>query len=806
MGGSYSELKTGNLTNTKKNILPSRVYSLTKKKKWVSALSIFLVFFLLFWRSLPNPLFSTSYSTVLKDKEGILLGAKIAGDEQWRFPISQDIPEKFKAAIIEFEDRNFWRHPGVDPTAIARATIQNYKAGKIVSGASTLSMQVIRLSRQNTERSLLEKLKEMILALRLELSYSKDEILALYAAHAPFGGNVAGLEAASWRYFGRSPHQLSWAETATLAVLPNSPALIHPGRNRDALLQKRNRLLHRLHQTGALDSLSLQLALLEPLPDKPHALPAHAPHLLAMMFSGRQQGESLNSSLSFSLQNRVNEIVARNQAQLQQNGIHNMAVVVLDVKSKTIAAYVGNTHSPQNAHANQVDVAQAPRSTGSILKPFLYMLKLSEGDILPSTLIPDIPTQFSGYSPRNISRSYDGAVPANVALARSLNVPAVYMLQEFGLPKFHYYLNALGMQTVNKAPEHYGLTLILGGTEGRLLDITKAYGSLAVFLNNYDAADKHRNRFQNSDFSFWGDGIRAQNPAFELSAGAVWHTFEAMVEVNRPEGEHFWKRFKNSRKVAWKTGTSFGNRDGWAVGITPEFVVGVWVGNADGEGRPGLTGIKTAGPVLFDVFDALPPTSWFNEPVYDLQKAEICRLSGHLAGEFCEITDIISVPPKGMESRLCPYHKRVFTDRQEQWRVNSTCADMAEMQMHHYFVLPPVMEWYYRKTHPSYKTLPPLLPGCGQQELAAMSLIYPYKTAAIYVPAEIDGKTGKTVFEIAHRNSKTSVFWHLDGEFVGETTHIHQLPLAPEPGEHTLTAVDEHGERLEYTFRVIGRD
>ncbi|HET8865435.1 MAG TPA: penicillin-binding protein 1C [Gracilimonas sp.] len=760
-----------------------------------------------YWFCLPDPLFQTPYSTVLKDRTEKLMGAKIADDGQWRFPVVEEVPQKFEYSLLEFEDRHFYKHPGVDPFAIGRAIVQNYKAGEVVSGASTITMQVIRLSQRDQPRTIRQKIKEMILATRLELTSSKEEILSLYVAHAPFGGNVVGLEAAAWRYFGRSPDQLSWAESATLAVLPNSPGLIHPGRNRDALRDKRNRLLKRLLQENVIDSLSYDLALLEPIPNEPLRLPDDAPHVLAKLYTGKEKGAVFTSSISRHIQQKVNQVAERHHRQLRGNEIHNAAIVVLDVKAQKVLAYTGNTNNPNEGERNYVDVASAPRSTGSILKPFLYMLKLNEGEILPHTIVPDIPSQFSGYTPKNFTRTYDGAVPASEALARSLNVPAVYMLQEFGVPKFHYYLNKLGLNTISEAPEHYGLSLILGGAEGTLMDITAAYGSVAAMMNNYNAADPGSRTFERQNFTFAKNEKRSSDPgeSFALNPGAVWNTFEAMVEVNRPEDESFWRRFEGARKVAWKTGTSFGYRDGWAVGVTPEYVVGVWVGNEDGEGRPGLTGVRVAAPILFDIFDLLPETSWFSEPVYVMKEVEICRKSGHKAGQYCEETDLVSVPLPGLKTGVCPYHRRVHVDEAQQWRVNSSCSDIYEMKAVNRFVLPPVEEWYYRKSHAGYKTLPELKPGCGDQEIASMKLVYPYRTSTIFVPTELDGSQGKTVFEVAHRGDKARIFWHLNEQYLGETSRIHQMPLSPKPGNHTLTLIDDNGEKLEYQFKVLGR-
>lgn len=763
--------------------------------------------FTLFWFCLPDSLFESPYSTVLEDKQGQLLGARIADDGQWRFPLSEKIPERFEVALLEFEDQRFYTHFGVDPASVIRAAIQNIRAGRVVSGASTISMQVIRLSRKDRPRTFTEKLIEMMMALRLEIRYSKKEILALYAAHAPFGGNVVGLEAAAWRYFGRSPGQLSWAESATLAVLPNSPALIHPGRNRSQLKAKRDRLLSRLKTEGILDSLDTELAKAEPLPQEPLDLPRLAPHLLDRAYTGSAKGTKVRATIDGTLQNRVSHVIDYHHKELKQNKIFNAAAVVAEVRTGKVRAYVGNTQNKGSDHGSRVDVVTSPRSTGSILKPFLYALMMNEGMLLPNMLVPDIPTQISDYTPQNFERTYDGAVPAGEALSRSLNVPAVRMLQDYGVPKFHHYLQQMGMTTLNNPPEHYGLSLILGGSEGTLWDIVGMYASLARLLNKYNAADPSSRTFMARSLQYRNEEESAQAASFTMSPAAVWFMLEAMLDVKRPGGELNWRRFTSSRKVAWKTGTSFGYRDGWAIGITPEYVIGVWVGNADGEGRPGLIGVKTAGPILFDLFNLVDETSWFREPTYEMKDVAICSKSGYRAGQYCSSIDTLSMPETGLKTQACPYHKRVHLDESADFRVSTSCVSTDDITSASWFVLPPVQEWYYRKNHPSYKSLPPFLPGCrsGQTDLAVMELIYPQHSPRIYVPLELDGNRSNTVFEVAHRSDSSTVYWHLDEHYLGKTENNHQMALAPEPGRHVLTLVDEQGETLKHRFEILAR-
>jgi len=677
-----------------------------------------------------------------------------------------------------------------------RAFVQNIKARKIVSGGSTLTMQLMRMSRKGKTRSLWQKSIESALALRLELSYSKADILKLYAANAPFGGNVVGLEAASWRYFGRNPFQLSWAESCTLAVLPNAPALIYPGKNHDKLREKRNRLLDKLFEKGIIDSETSALAKAEPLPEKPKAIPALAPHLLDRVIQEGYRGKRIVSSLQKSLQQDVNRIVDEYHQAYIQNEIYNMAVLLIDVKTGQVLAYIGNSPYKGEDGGGQVDIITSARSSGSILKPFLYALMLQNGSLLPNTLIPDIPTQIAGFAPKNFDESYDGMVPAAEALARSLNIPAVRMLQSYGVERFYADLQTLDMQTIDRPPGHYGLSLILGGAEVSLWDLGNAYLQMAQVLNDEDIPVKA---------SFFLNKANQKTKKVVFEAGASWWTVQALSRVHRPWQESGWQEFQSAQKIAWKTGTSFGQRDAWAIGFTPDYLVGVWVGNADGEGRPGLTGVSMAAPVLFRVFDLLSTKRKFQKPEWDLYPAKICMESGYLASDLCPDTRIVNVPSNGLNTAVCPFHKRIHLDKEKKYRVNSNCYPVSEMQTETWFVLPPVPEKYYKRNNPFYKILPPFKSGCFSASQQSMAVVYPKDFSRIFLPRTLGGKLEKAVFEIAHRQNQIRLYWHLDKTYLGSTQQNHRMEIATKPGMHTMTVVDDTGEMLEWNFEILER-
>jgi len=425
-----------------------RILKYIKANKKKSAIAFILL--VVYYFSLPRTLFEEPYATVIESQDGELLAAKIANDGQWRFPASDSVPDKFKKCIVYYEDEHFYQHFGFNPAAMYKAFQQNRSAGKVVRGGSTLTQQVIRLSRHNKKRTYYEKGIEMILATRLEFRHSKEKILELYAAHAPFGGNVVGLEMASWRYFGVQAHQLSWAESATLAVLPNAPSLIYPGKNQQKLLKKRNALLLKLYHEKVIDKMTYQLSITEPLPQKPYNLPQIAPHLLQHI-AKTNEGKHIKTTINVSLQNRVNQIAAYYNNQYKQNEVHNLAIMVIDIQNRNIISYVGNAPTDKD-HDKDVDIITAPRSTGSILKPLLFASMLDDGELLPNTLVPDIPTQISGYAPENFNLTFDGAVPAQRALSRSLNIPAVLLLQEHGVNNFTNYCKNSNLETSTSIP------------------------------------------------------------------------------------------------------------------------------------------------------------------------------------------------------------------------------------------------------------------------------------------------------------------------------------------------------------------
>lgn len=518
----------------------------------------------------------------------------------------------------------------------------------------------------------------------------------------------------------------------------------------------------------------------EPLPDKPLPMPDKAYHLLERL---RAEGgdKAYTCTLDPALQDRINAIAANHFEEYHSNLVDNMGILVVDVRTGEPRAYYGNTHGlAKGLRGADVDMIPAARSSGSTLKPLLYAAMLQSGQILPTTLIKDTPYNYNNFSPHNFSRTFDGAVPADEVIARSLNVPSVRMLEQYGAQRFLELLQEMGFSTIDKDADHYGLSLILGGAEITLGSIVGAYRNMAAKLLDISGVD------------------------VPLGRGAIWLSFEALSRAGRPEEEASWRDFSSGRKIAWKTGTSWGNRDAWSVGVTPEYAVGVWVGNSDGEGRAQMTGVGYASPVMFDVFTALPPSRWFSKPLDDLVPLEVCHKSGLPASRICPERDTLWVPDIKVRPDDCKYHRVVHLDADEQYLVNSSCYPVEKMVEKVWFVLPPAMEWYYIKNHIDYRPLPPKHPGfdAGSDSGNPIEIIYPQQGVTIVTTRGLDGEEQGVVVRAAHADPTARLYWHLDDNYVGSTTGEHDLMLRPEPGAHLLVAMDAGGASRSVYFIV----
>jgi penicillin-binding protein 1C len=788
---------------------------------------------LLFFFAVPPPRFPGGFSAAVYARRGELLGAVVSSSGQWRLPPSAALPERFVRALTAYEDKRFFSHAGIDPAALFRAALQNARAGRVVSGGSTISMQAARLGRPGSERTMGEKAVEALMALRLELLRGKRGILGLYAENAPFGGNVVGIEAASFRFFGRAPESLSWAEAATLAVLPNSPSAAHPGKNRDLLQSKRDRLLRSLARSGGMSEGDLALALAEPLPPEPYPLPRLAPQLVDRFATGMPDGPPtrVETTIDASLQERAADILERRVGRLAPGGVYNGACIVARVDTGEVLAYVANVdgfavaRGFAMAHGESVDLIRAERSSGSLFKPFLYAAALEAGELGPRSLLPDLPTRYGSYEPENNQGSYSGAVRADEALARSLNVPFVRLLKSFGVERFRDLLVSTGMSTLRRRAEDYGLTLILGGAETSLWEIAGRFAALARTASSLGPTPSRAGARAGAS-QFFDLGLtraelasRARRPD-PFSAGSATLTLDALTKVARPEEEAAWEDYASARRIAWKTGTSFGYRDAWAIGVDGTYVAGVWVGNASGEGRPSLKGSTAAAPILFELFgllaaggagDEASPSGGAGvaarvaEAQPALREMEVCADSGWAAGPDCERIETVLVPAAVKSLPLCPYCASVAISADGRYRVRAEEEAPGSFRIEKRFALPPAMEKYYARSL-GYRSLPPWKPGSAQSSNRDLAVVAPEEGASLYIPVEITGRPGAAVFTVAHRDPKSVVFWQLDGIYLGSTRGVHAIEVRPGAGEHLLTVVDGAGRSVSRRFTVLSEN
>jgi penicillin-binding protein 1C len=752
------------------------------------ALLIFLSYLIV---PLPDGPFPEDYSLVVKSSKEEVLRIYLNSKEQWMLPPREDsvIPGKLLSCVTRFEDRYFFHHPGVNPGAVVRALYQNITAGERVSGASTITMQVARLIKSKP-RTLPNKMLETLQALKLELIYTKEEILFLYLNHAPYGGNIYGYRAASKRYFGKEPVELTWAEAAALAVLPNAPGLISPATTPGALKAKRDRLLHSLHNGGIINTETLQLATEEPVPSKVIPFSVSAPHLADRVRreTGITSG-SITTTIDSELQKGIERLVKYHSQYLSRLGIKNTLALVVENKTGAVRAYVGSQDFFANDSQGKVDGITSLRSTGSLLKPFLYALAMDEGQLLPNSRIVDIPSQFGAFSPKNMNQQYRGLVTTREALIQSLNVPAVRTLHNYGLEAFYYFLEHAGMTTLFRRPEDYGLPLILGGAEGRTDELAVLFRGLAM-------------EGEFGQIHYLPEG-KDNSKTSLISPGAAYLVLEILKEVKRPGTEAFWNQYSGASPLAWKTGTSYGQRDAWAAGVNPKWTIITWSGNFTGEENANLTSTSEAGKLLFDIFQFLTrdeDSQWFSPPEGSLVPVKTCIDTGFRVNGNCENTVMALAPASAHFIRECPYHSKIFVTEDEKHRVTSLCWKPGNYKPVNVLVYPPGVSYYLKQNGIITESIPPLMEGCKSETGNPLEIVYPTEGAHLYLPRELTGELQKIPVRAAHREPGRKVYWYLNSEYLGFTKEDHTMPLTFSQGLQFLELVDDTGNRRKISF------
>jgi len=771
-----------------------QLIGLIRKYRNIFFIILFLVMFYLLI-PMPKNIFNSDYSIVITDKNGEILRVFLNTEEQWRFPPDDTkvFSEKLYLSVINFEDRYFYYHPGVNPISIGRALLGNIISGRVKSGASTISMQIIRLAFKK-KRNFFNKLIEIFQAIKLEIIYSKEEILRMYLENAPYGGNIIGAGAASLRYFGKSPKNLTWNEAAILAVLPNAPGLISPLQNRGKLVEKKNRLLKRLYDRKIISHDIYKHSSSESVPSKIISFPMIAPHICEYLKNlyGRKKFH-IKSSISKEFQLRSEKLIKGHLKYLETLGINNGAVVVTETKSGKVRVYCGSQDFSNYENSGQVDGAIAPRSSGSILKPFLYALAIDERNILEKTLIKDIPTYFGSFSPSNASKFFSGVVTAKEALIKSLNVPAVRLLNYYGLHKFYVFLKKCGLTTLTRFPDEYGLTLILGGAETKLTELVGLYRG----LGNYG-------KF--SPLVFTNEDINIGEMSELISPESSFLTLNMLRELKRPGAEYYWEQYQSKTPIAWKTGTSYGQRDAWAVGVSPEWTIGVWIGNFSGKGNPELAGYSCAAPLMFDVFNYLPKKlsgEWFRKENLNFRQVELCNATGFLAGENCVETIRVNAPSGSGIVRLCPYHLSIYVSLDEKMSVCSLCWEQGKYKKIKKSIFPPDVAQFLRERGDIIDSIPAHNKKCiSGTESNPIQILYPVNDAKILIPVDFNRKIQNITMRVAHRFRDREIFWYIDGIYKGTTKNKHKMVVDLSEGWHVLEVIDRNANSAKRSFFI----
>ncbi len=730
-------------------------------------------------------------STLVFDRDGKILRVFLSRAEMWQIPVTAErISPNLKKAVIGYEDRFFHWHLGMNPISIVRAAIANMKSGRIVQGASTITMQVARMM-EPKDRTFKNKLIEIFRALQIEFRYSKEEILSCYLNMAPYGGNIVGLGAASYLYFNKSSDQLSLGECALLAAIPNSPNLLRPDYDIKSTKKAREKILNILVKQAKITPQQKNEALSEPIPEKRFDLPFLIPHLSTKLVDEYSQNSVLQTTINRDIQQLTKNILQTHLKPLRNQGITNGAVVVIENQNQRVLAMVGSYDFFDEENEGQVNGAIAPRSPGSAMKPFIYALGIEHGLIAPQSLLYDVPIEYSGYRPVNYDEIYHGVVTVEEALIHSLNVPAINLYAQLGHDGIYSFLKEAGVTTLPKPKDYYGLSLILGGCEVTLLELTNLYAGLA------NGGNFRSYRLLKTQPDQTGISL--------LSEGTCYIMSEMLSQLRRPDLPASWEFSMNLPKIAWKTGTSYGHRDAWSIGYTPKYTIGVWVGNFNGKGAPTLVGAEVAAPILFSLFTALEtPTEnkWFVQP-QSVSRRQVCTVSGSPLSKNCATTKDELFLPGISPNQRCHIHQIIIVDRKTGKRLCSHCRMGREYEEKIVEVWPAeIATWMERNGYPIEK-IPEHFLLCSKLASGEKPIIRsPSANTEYKIRPIIDLKYQKILLDASVSNRTKKIFWFLDGKLIFSGNPTKKVFITPKIGSHNLLCIDDEGRASEVSFVV----
>lgn len=755
------------------------------KKAGVFGLVLLLLFFI-FHFIFPLPA-EVEYSTIITDDRDEVIHAYLTKDEKWRMKSElEEISPLLKKTILAKEDKYFYYHTGINPVAAGRAFFKNMISGKRTSGASTITMQVARMMRP-AKRNGWNKLVESFRAVQLEIKYSKDEIFQLYLNRLPYGGNIEGVKTAALLYFNKSPDHLSLAEITALSIIPNRPSSLVMGKNNELIIRERNRWLQKFAADKVFTKSQIEDALEEPLLATRGEVPRYIPHL-SYKLKKQTFSPLIKTNINLNNQLKIEKLVKDYVRNLRLMQIRNAAVVVIDNKSHKVTSYIGSGDFTDTLDGGQVNGAAAVRQPGSTLKPLLYALAMDEGMLTPKTVITDVPVSYQGYAPENYNREFNGFVTMQYALEHSLNIPAVKSLNQVGKDELVKKLVDCHFTQVKKDRYKLGLSMILGGCGTTLEELTALY---SVFANHGQFISP----------AFTRNDITPEKKEI-ISAEATYLVNEMLSKVNRPDFPINWQATEHMPKIAWKTGTSYGRRDGWSIGYNKNYTIGVWTGNFSGEGAPGLSGAEIATPLLFKIFNTLDYQNdgeWFQMPD-DLEVRQVCSASGKVPGPFCEnrITDYFI--PLISSNTPCEHIEEVFVSVDEKTAYCKSCVPETGYRKKMYTRLDADMQFYYSEKGMVYEKIPAHNPNCEKIFSNNAPLITsPSKGSEYFInkknpePIQLFAKTA---------NDVSRIYWYINNRFYKSVPAAEKLFFVPGEGHVKISCTDDKGRNADIHIQV----
>ncbi|MBA3649811.1 MAG: penicillin-binding protein 1C [Chitinophagales bacterium] len=729
-----------------------------------------------------------NYSQEITASDGTVLHAFLSADDKWRLNTElNEITPSLKKALIFKEDKYFYYHPGINPIAIIRALIENLISGKKQSGASTITMQVTRML-EPKERTYTNKFIEIFRAFQLELYYSKNEILQLYVNLIPYGSNIEGVKSAAVIFFQHTPDYLSLAQTIILTIIPNRPSSLVLGTDNDKIITERNKFLMKLEASNIFPKQDIEDALLEPLDAKRHPVPHFAPHISRRLVSSYPAQSTIHSCIDRMKQEKVENLAFNYIRRIHHMNITNCAALVINNHNHSVEAYVGSSDFFNQADNGQVDGVRAIRSPGSTLKPYLYSLAFEKGLITPKATITDVPVNFNGYMPRNFDEQFHGTVTAEFALANSLNVPAVKLLNEFGVSSFIHDLEKAGFRNFLNHEDQFGLSAILGGCGVTLEELTTLYSCFASegLLLKPQWVKEH----------ILSDTVRILTP------GAVYMITEILTRHMRPDLPNNYESSTHLPRIAWKTGTSYGRRDAWSIGYNMDYTIGVWVGNFNGTGVPELTGADLATPLLFDIFNGIDYNAkndwWVMPPGVDFRL--VCSETGLVPNDFC-INQVMDYYIQGISSmKTCNHLKEVFVSPDERISYCRNCLPQAGYKTKFFADLPATLVSFYESENIPYGRIPPHNPDCNHLLIDNPPVITSPSDGTEYVLEKNENQ--QLMLSCNADNEVQKVYWYINNQFYKSAAAGDKIFFTPESGSVKVSCTDDKGRNSDVNIRI----